>query len=93
MNPMLVFALRTAAFELIGFHLPQLVVAAGLLAIAHSIDGELAGFLVILTAVATGALTFYCLRETAQGRIAPLTQHCRGYRSGFGTTCSVITAN
>lgn len=67
MNPMLGLALRTAVFALIGFHLAQLSVAAGLLAIAHSIDGELAGLLLILPAVAAGALTFFCLRETAQG--------------------------
>ncbi len=60
-------ALRTAVFALIGFYLAQLAVAAGLLVIARSIDGELAGLLLILPAVAAGVLTVYCLRETAYG--------------------------
>jgi hypothetical protein len=60
-------ALRTAVFALIGFMMAQLAVAAGLLVISHSIEGEIASLLLIIPAVAAGFLTYYCMRETAYG--------------------------
>ncbi len=60
-------ALRTATFALIGFLLAKLAVAAGLLVVSHSIDGEIASLLLILPAIAAGGLAFYCMRETAYG--------------------------
>ena len=60
-------ALRTAVFAMIGFELSQLAVAAGLLLVWNTADGDLASLLLILPAVAAGFLSFYCLRETASG--------------------------
>ena len=67
MNSSIGLALRTAVFALIGFQLSQLAVAAGLLTIFHSLNGELAALMLILPAAAAGALAYYCLRETAVG--------------------------
>ena len=60
-------ALRTAVFALIAYQLGQLAVAASLLAIWHSMDGEIISLVLILPAIAAGGLAWYCVRETAAG--------------------------
>jgi hypothetical protein len=50
-----------------GFMLVQLAVAAGLLVLSHSIEGEIASVLLIFPAIAARGLAFYCVRETAYG--------------------------
>jgi hypothetical protein len=60
-------ALRIATFTLIRSQFARLTVAAGLLVVSHSIDGEIARLLLIFPAITTGGLAFYCMRETAYG--------------------------